>query len=93
MRPATALICYNLHMETLRKKSLFWDIDPVSLSPESHWFFIIERILEFGDIDDLKWMKKNFTPEQVGHTAQKSRVLSRRSLAFCKAIGYASRST
>ncbi|MFZ5906279.1 MAG: DUF6922 domain-containing protein [Nitrospirota bacterium] len=36
-------------METLRKKSLFWDTDPEGLSSESHWFFIIERILEFGD--------------------------------------------
>jgi len=51
-------------METLRKTSLFWDIEPGGLSPESHWFFIIERILEFGDIDDLRWMKKHFTPGQ-----------------------------
>ena len=77
-------------METLRKKSLFWDIDPAYLSPESHWSFIIERILEFGDIDDLIWMKKNFTPVQIRHSVRKSRVLSRRSLAFCKAAGYAS---
>lgn len=77
-------------METLRKKSLFWDIEPGGLSPESHWFFIIERILEFGDIDDLRWMKNNFTPEQIRHTAEKSRVLTQRSLAFCKAFGYAS---
>jgi hypothetical protein len=77
-------------METLRKKSLFWDVDPYSLSPKIHWFFIIERILEFGDIDDLRWMKQNFTPEQIRYTAQKSRVLTQKSLAFCKVTGYAS---
>jgi hypothetical protein len=77
-------------METLRKKSLFWDIDAGSLSPEVHWFFIIERILEFGDIDDLRWMKENFTPEQIKDTVKKSRVLTQRSLAFCKVSGYAS---
>jgi hypothetical protein len=77
-------------METLRKKSLFWDVDAESLSTESHWFFIIERILEFGDIDDLRWLKVNFTPEQIRYTAQKSRVLTQRSIAFCKASGYAS---
>lgn len=80
-------------METLQKKSLFWDIEPVSLSAESHWFFIIERILEFGDIDDLRWMKKNFTPEQIKRTVEnveKSRVLTQRSLSFCRASGYAS---
>lgn len=77
-------------METLRKKSLFWDTDTDSISIERHWFFIIERILEFGDIDDLKWMKEHFSLEQIRHTAQKSRVLSQRSRAFCKASGYAS---
>jgi hypothetical protein len=59
------------------------------LSPESDWFFIIERILEFGDIDDLKWMKKTFTAEQIRETVGKSRVLTRRTLSFCKASGYA----
>jgi hypothetical protein len=77
-------------METIRKKSLFWDTEPESLSLESHWFFIIERILEFGDIDDLRWMKDNFTLEQIRETAEKSRALTKRSLSFCKASGYAS---
>jgi hypothetical protein len=77
-------------MESIRKKSLFWDVEPASLSPENDWFFIIERILEFGDIDDLRWMKGHFTPEQIKYTAQKSRVLTKRSLSFCKASGYAS---
>jgi hypothetical protein len=77
-------------METLRKKSLLGDVDPSGLSPEIHWFFIIERILEFGDIDDLRWMKEHFTPEQIRYTAQKSRILSQRSRAFCNAVRYAS---
>jgi hypothetical protein len=62
-------------METLHKKSLFGDVDTALLSPESDWFFIIERILEFGDIDDLKWMKKTLRQnrskqrkEQGSHT-------------------------
>jgi hypothetical protein len=77
-------------VETLLKKNLFWDVEPGSLSPESHWFFIIERILEFGDIDDLRWLKKTFTPEQIASTVKKSRNLSRRTISYCKAAGYAS---
>jgi len=36
------------------KKTLFWDVDLEALSIEKDWFFIIERVLEFGDIQDLK---------------------------------------
>jgi hypothetical protein len=77
-------------VETLCKKSLFWDVEPGSLSPESHWFFIIERVMEFGDIDDLRWLKRTFTPEQIASTVKKSRKLSRRIISYCKAAGYAS---
>jgi len=76
-------------MGTLYKKSLFWDVDTGKLSPENDWFFIIERILEFGDIDDLLWMKTNFTAKQIEETVRKSRILRQRSLAFCRAAGYA----
>ena len=30
-------------METLHKKSLFWDVEPDGLSPESDWFFITDK--------------------------------------------------
>ena len=77
-------------VETLYKRSLFWDVDTGKLSPKKDWFFIIERILGFGDIDDLLWMKKNFTAEQIEKTVRKSRILPQKSLAFCRAAGYAS---
>ncbi|MBM4137534.1 MAG: hypothetical protein FJ241_11995 [Nitrospira sp.] len=77
-------------METLHKKSLFWDVDNNKLSRENDWFFIIERILEFGDIDDLVWMKRNFTSEQIKETIRKSRILTQRTLSYCKASGHAS---
>jgi hypothetical protein len=40
-------------MNTSFKRSPFWDIDIEKLPIEKDWFFIIERTLEFGDIDDL----------------------------------------
>ena len=72
------------------KKSLFWDVDTAKLSPERDWFFIIERVLEYGDIDDLLWMKKRFTINQIEETVRRSQILTQRSLAYCKAVGYAS---
>ena len=77
-------------MQNYYKKSLFWDVDPETLSTERDWFFIIERILEFGDIDDLLRMKRIFPEEKIKTVAQKSRILSPRTRSYCNASGYAS---
>ena len=39
-------------METLKKKSLFWDVDAIDI--EKNEKFIMGRILDFGDADDFK---------------------------------------
>ncbi|MDI6745404.1 MAG: hypothetical protein QMD07_08525 [Thermodesulfovibrionales bacterium] len=77
-------------MKSRYKKSLFWDVDSDKLSSGKDWFFIIERILEFGDIDDLLWMKKTFPEKEIKITVQKSRILSPKTRSYCKATGYAS---
>ncbi|MBI4690240.1 MAG: hypothetical protein HY754_08250 [Nitrospirae bacterium] len=77
-------------MESLFKRSLFWDVDRKKLSIEKDWFFIIERIMEFGDIDDLFLLKKIFPEEKIKETVRKSRILSKRTISYCKASGYAS---
>ena len=77
-------------MNTLSKKSLFWDVDREKLSPEKDWYFIIERILEFGDIDDVIWMELTFSRDKITETLKKSRILSNRTRAYCEAAGYAS---
>lgn len=77
-------------MEKEFKKSLFWDVDIEKLSCKNDWFFIIERILEFGDIDDILWMKETFPEKKIKDTVQKSRILSNRTLSYCQAVGYAS---
>jgi len=77
-------------VEPLKKQSLFWDVDRKKLSADKDWFFIIERILEFGDIDDLFWMKQIFSQDKIKNTVKKSRILSKRTRSYCKAAGYAS---
>jgi hypothetical protein len=77
-------------MNTSFKKSLFWDIDIEKLSIEKDWFFIIERTLEFGDIDDLIWIQSTFSREQIKEVTKQSRILSPITRSFCRVIGYAS---
>jgi hypothetical protein len=77
-------------MSSLDKKSLFWDVDRKRLSLEKDWYFVIERILEFGDIDDIIWMESVFPKDKIAETIRKSRILSNRTRSYCKAVGYAS---
>ncbi len=77
-------------MESLKKQTLFWDVERDTLSPDEDWFFIVERILEFGDIEDLFWMRNTFSEDKIKETVKKSRILSKRTFSYCKAAGYAS---
>ncbi|MCX7792970.1 MAG: hypothetical protein N2257_00975 [Thermodesulfovibrionales bacterium] len=72
-------------MSTVRfKKTLFWDVDIERLNPEIDWYFIIERIAEYGDIEDFEWMRKNFLPEKISYVIKTSRALSKRTINFLK---------
>ena len=42
-------------MKTLEKMNLFWDVNQRELDPYKHGIFIIRRILEKGDVDDIDW--------------------------------------
>ncbi len=71
------------------KKHLFWDVVIEKLDKETNSFFLIERILEYGDIDDWQWLKENYTAEQIADVAEKSRVISRKTKSFLGVSGYA----
>ena len=71
------------------KRHLFWDVVIEKLDKDTNSFFIIERILEYGDIDDWQWLKENYTAEQIADVAEKSRVISRKTKSFLGVSGYA----
>jgi len=59
-------------METLKKMNLFWDVDRDGLDPDKHGIFIIKRILEKGDIDDISWAMKSYGRKFVMDVFQKN---------------------
>lgn len=59
-------------METLKKMNLFWDIDQNELDPDKHGIFIVKRILEKGDVDDIGWAMKLYGREFVADVFQKN---------------------
>lgn len=70
-------------METLQKTNLFWDVDREKLDPKKYGEFIIQRILEKGDLDDLGWAKKIYGEKKMEKVfCQNQNKLDKKSVNF-----------
>jgi hypothetical protein len=65
-----------------RIKRLFWDVDKEKIDIKDHRSFIIRRIMNFGNMDDMKWMLRVYTSDEIIEVVKKSRGLSRKSAYF-----------
>ena len=61
---------------------LLWDVDPAKVSLVENFKFVIERILEYGDLPEIKWMETTFSPEQITRTLTESKRISAKSGNF-----------
>ncbi len=68
--------------ETL-SSHLFWDVDSEKLDPESNAAFIIQRVLQYGLIEDWLFIQKYYGLKKIGKIASKEiRDLDDKSLSF-----------
>jgi hypothetical protein len=63
-------------------KPYFWDVDPDTVDCSVHVVFVIERILESGDEDAIRWLFATYSRTQVVEVLQSTRRISRRSARF-----------
>lgn len=61
----------------------FWDVNPNELDIEQHQRFIIERLLEQGDLDSLSWINQVYSRNDIRDIANHSRRLSPKTSNFC----------
>ena len=47
------------------RQSLFWDVDPKTIDPEKHARYIIERILNFGDTEEMRWLFSYYSKAEI----------------------------
>jgi len=57
-------------------KRYFWDTDVNKLSIEKNRNYIIERLLELGDIKELKWLNETYPKEDIIDTLKSSTRIS-----------------
>ncbi len=59
-----------------------WDTDLNSLDQTQHSAFIIERVLEFGDMDAIKWVDATYPKEVILDVLKCSKRLSAKTGNF-----------
>jgi len=63
-------------------KKYFWNVDFSDLNLEEDSFFVITRILEYGDIKSFCWLFKRTNRIQIEKVIMKSRELSPKTANF-----------
>ena len=64
------------------RQSLFWDVNPATIDPKKHAVYIIERILDFGNEKEVRWMMRYYSRRLIAKVVKKSRVLHDKSLSL-----------
>ena len=57
------------------RESLFWDVDPANIDLKKHAVYIIERILDFGRDEEVRWMWNFYDHQLIRKVVKTSRVL------------------
>ena len=63
-------------------RPIFWDLDAEKLDLQKNARQIIERILEWGDLEQVRWMIKTYSKEEIIEAVKGSRQLSSKSANF-----------
>lgn len=64
------------------RQSLFWDVDPKTIDPDKNAVYVIERILDFGDDSEVRWMWGYYDHALIRRVVETSRVLFPKSRVF-----------
>jgi len=51
----------------------FWDVDVKKLNPQKKPYFVINRLLDKGDAQAVRWIRKHYSEEQIKETFKKIR--------------------
>ncbi|MBI1912135.1 MAG: hypothetical protein HYS21_09045 [Deltaproteobacteria bacterium] len=61
---------------------LFWDTDPKRIDLKRNDRYVIERVLEVGDLKSLKWIQMIYPTGLIIETLKTSRKISHKSKNF-----------
>jgi len=68
------------------RPSLFWDVDPKTINLKKHARYIIERVLDFGNDKEVRWLAHFYPSSLIKKTMAHSRVLHNKSKALWQLV-------
>lgn len=61
------------------RQSLFWDTNPKKIDVKKNTQYIIERVLDFGRDNEVRWLWKTYNKSLLKKTVDSSRLLRPRT--------------
>jgi len=49
----------------------FWDVNVEKLDPKKKPYFVINRLLDKGNVEAIKWVRQNYQEEEIKETFRK----------------------
>lgn len=63
-------------------KSIFWDVDLKTLNWQRDAYFIIKRVLNYGDKEDFQKIKKVYGLSKIKNAAKKIDYINKKNINF-----------
>ena len=60
----------------------FWDVNPQKVNPAEKPYFVIQRLLDKGNLEAVRWIREHFKPTIIQKTLRDYRDFSLRSASF-----------
>lgn len=76
----------NTKPKPIFEKRIFWDVDFEKLDYDTKANFVIERVFERGDVEDIRQCRRYYGDEKVIAALLKAKFLPEHTLYFVSAI-------
>ncbi len=67
-------------------KRIFWDVDSDKMDYDTKASFIIERVFERGDVEDIRYCRRFYGDEKIEHDLLNAKYLPERRLYLASAV-------
>lgn len=67
-------------------KRIFWDVDPDKMDYTAKASFIIERVFERGDVEDIRYCRRFYGDAEIEEVLLKAKYLPERRLHLASAV-------
>jgi hypothetical protein len=68
------------------EKRIFWDVDFENLDYDKHPSWIIERVFERGDVEDIRQCRRYYGDEKVGEVLVNAKYIPELRLSLASAV-------